>query len=260
MPLAANKSLLLSLRNIYETLAISWPTVLEATLRGTTKEACDARLDAWCKKVVAHAGMRVEVTGRENVTPGKTFLVMSNHQSHYDVPVLFYVLGPNIRMIAKTELYKVPIFGPALREAGFIEIDRSNRARAIASLQVARGRIDQGVHVWIAPEGTRSRTGELLPFKKGGFSLALEMGAPILPVALQGTRDALPASGMRSRAGATVTVKIFPPIDATAYAAPGAAAGPLKAAREALMRDVRARLASGLPGGAPEASGLGASS
>jgi 1-acyl-sn-glycerol-3-phosphate acyltransferase len=246
MPLASNKSLLLSLRNIYETLAISWPTVLEATLRGTTKEACDARLDSWCKKVVAHAGMQIEVSGRENVTPGRTFLVMSNHQSHYDVPVLFYVLGPNIRMIAKTELYKVPIFGPAIREAGFIEIDRSNRARAIASLQVARGKIGQGVHVWIAPEGTRSRTGELLPFKKGGFALALEMGAAILPVSLQGTRDALPASAMRSTAGATVTVKIFPPLEAASYAPPDAGAAQMKGAREALMRDVRERLATGL--------------
>ncbi len=246
MPPASNKSLRLSLRNIYETLAISWPTVLEATVRGTTKEACDARLDSWCKKVVAHAGMDIDVTGRDNVTPGRTFLVMSNHQSHYDVPVLFFVLGPNIRMIAKTELFKVPIFGPAIREAGFIEIDRSNRARALASLQVARGKIGQGTHVWIAPEGTRSRTGDLLPFKKGGFALALEMGAPILPVSLQGTREALPAQGMRSSPGARVRVKIFPPIEATAYAGPETSGAQLKAAREALMRDVRERLQAGL--------------
>jgi 1-acyl-sn-glycerol-3-phosphate acyltransferase len=256
MALAPKKSLFLSLQNVYETLAISWPTVLEAAVRGTTKEVCDARLDSWCKKVVGHAGMDVVVAGRENVTPGRTFLVMSNHQSHYDVPVLFYVLGPNIRMIAKTELYNVPIFGPALREAGFIEIDRSNRARAIASLQVARGTLGKGVHVWIAPEGTRSRTGELLPFKKGGFALALEMGAAILPVAIQGTRDALPANGVRSRAGARVTVKILPPIEATSYAAEGATGGELKAARDALMRDVRDRLVSGLSRG--EANGASA--
>jgi 1-acyl-sn-glycerol-3-phosphate acyltransferase len=246
MPYASKKSIALSLRNIYETLAISWPTVLEATLRGTTKEACDARLDSWCKKVVAHAKMQIEVTGKEHVTHGRTFLVMSNHQSHYDIPVLFYVLGPNIRMVAKTELFKVPIFGPAIREAGFIEIDRSNRNRAIASLGVAKGRIAEGVHVWIAPEGTRSRTGDLLPFKKGGFTLALEMGVPILPVAVQGTRNALPAKGLRSSPGAKVSVKIFPPIEASAYSPPDASASALKVARERLMRDVRDILETGL--------------
>jgi 1-acyl-sn-glycerol-3-phosphate acyltransferase len=252
MPSVLDKSLTLSLRNIYETLAISWPTVLEATLRGTTKEACDRRLDSWCKKVVEHARMEVDVKGREHLEapPGespRTFLVMSNHQSHYDIPVLFYAIGPNIRMIAKTELFRVPIFGPAIREAGFIEIDRSNRARAIASLHDARRTITEGTHVWIAPEGTRSHTGELLPFKKGGFTLALEMGVPILPITLSGTRDALPVNALRSSPGVRVSVRIHPPVEPRVYSAPeGARAPETRAARERLMRDVHAILASGL--------------
>ena len=139
--------------------------------------------------------MRVHVEGRDHMADGATYLVMSNHQSLYDVPVIFYVIGPNVRMITKVELFSVPIFGPALREAGFIAVDRSNRAKAIASLAIAKETLASGVHVWIAPEGTRSRTGELLPFKKGGFALALETGLPIRPVSVRGTRDALRAKG-----------------------------------------------------------------
>lgn len=246
MPAASKKSIVLSLRNVYETLAISWPTVLEAAVRGTTKEACDARLDSWARKVVKHAKMQIEVIGREHLATGTTYLVMSNHQSHYDIPVLFYVMGPNIRMIAKTELFKLPVFGGAIREAGFIEIDRSNRSRAIESLAVARRKIAAGTHVWIAPEGTRSKTGALLPFKKGGFALALEMGAPVLPIAIQGTRDALPAKGARSVAGAKVRVHIFPPIDARTYAPEGASPAVLKQGRERLMVEVRKTLEGGL--------------
>ena len=252
MPSAIDKSLALSLRNIYETLAISWPTVLEAALRGTTKDACDRRLDSWCKKVVHHARMKIDVTGRQHLeekrgAAPRTFLVMSNHQSHYDVPVLFYVMGPNIRMIAKTELFKVPIFGPAIREAGFIEIDRSNRSRAIASLREAKRTIEEGTHVWIAPEGTRSLTGDLLPFKKGGFTLALEMGLPILPISLSGTRNALPVNGLRSAPGVRVNVRIHPPVDPSAYAVPeGATPAASRAARERLMADVRMILMSGI--------------
>jgi 1-acyl-sn-glycerol-3-phosphate acyltransferase len=144
-------------------------------------------------------------------------------------------------MITKTELFKVPIFGPAMEAAGFIEIDRSNRERAMVSLDIARKKIAEGRNVWIAPEGTRSKTGDLLPFKKGGFNLALEAGLRILPVTLRGTRDILPAKGARSRKGAHVTVTLHPPLDARLYAVKG-----MKEGREALMKDVRAALASGL--------------
>jgi 1-acyl-sn-glycerol-3-phosphate acyltransferase len=241
MPSRQSKSLSLSLRSVYETLAISWPTVVDAARGRVSKEVCDARLASWSKKVVAHTRMKIEVHGRENVARDTTYLVMSNHQSHYDIPVLFYVLGANLRMIAKTELFRLPIFGKAIREAGFIEIDRSNRERAMQSLEVAKRRIAEGVNVWIAPEGTRSKTGALLPFKKGGFNLALETGLPILPIAIRGTRDALRARGLRSVPGAHVTVTIFPPI-----AAKGSNSQERKVAREHLMKAVRGLIESAL--------------
>ncbi len=237
---ADGKSLALSLRNIYETLAISAPTMVEAARGRVTKEVCDERLAHWAQAVVENAHIELRVRGRGHLQHGQTYLVMSNHQSLYDIPVLFHVIGPNIRMITKRELFRVPVFGNALAAAGFIAIDRSNRHAAIRSLDRARELLASGTHVWIAPEGTRSRTGQLLPFKKGAFYLAFEALLPILPVTLRGTSDALPAKGVRSTAGAHVEVSIHPSLDPAPYAARG------KAGRDELMQEVRRALESDL--------------
>ncbi|HSQ65109.1 MAG TPA: lysophospholipid acyltransferase family protein [Polyangiaceae bacterium] len=231
-------SLTLSLHNAYETLAISVPTVVDAARGRLTREACDERLRSWARKIVEHNGMRIEVHGRENVDPDTTYLVMSNHQSHYDVPVLFHVLGGTLRMVAKVELFRFPVFGRAMLEAGFIPIDRQSREKAMESLREAKEHMKAGVNVWIAPEGTRSPDGRLLPFKKGGFHLALDVGVPILPVTLQGTRRALPRGESRSRRGAQVRVTLHPPIALASYQTP--------AGVDALMTDVRARIESAL--------------
>jgi 1-acyl-sn-glycerol-3-phosphate acyltransferase len=233
-------SLALSLRNIYETLAISSPTVVDALRGRVTKAACDERLRRWAQACIRNARIELHVSGAERLASGETFLVMSNHQSLYDIPVLFCVAGPNLRMIGKKELFHVPVFGGALEASGFIEIDRSDRNAAIRSLQRARDLLASGTHVWIAPEGTRSPTGALLPFKKGAFYLALEARLPILPVTLRGTRDVLPAHGVRSTAGATVHVVVHDRIDPAPYAERG------KPGRAALMSDVRRVLESAL--------------
>jgi 1-acyl-sn-glycerol-3-phosphate acyltransferase len=240
-------SLALSLVNIYETLAICWPTLIDAARGRMDKATIDQRLADWAVKVTDHVGAEVKVEGREHLAPGKTFLVMSNHQSLYDIPVIFRVIGSNLRMVAKKELFQVPVFGKAIELGGFINIDRSDRAAAIASLESAKKTLASGTHVWMAPEGTRSRSGALLPFKKGGFNLALEAGLPILPVTLSGTRDILEAKGLRSRSGARVTVTVHPPVHPSAYgdgAMPGTAAW--KAARDRLMSDIRSALERGL--------------
>jgi 1-acyl-sn-glycerol-3-phosphate acyltransferase len=233
-------SVALSLQNIYETLAISWPTVVDAVKRRVTKEVCDNRLEGWSKNVVENAAITVHVTGREHLRPNETYLVMSNHQSLYDIPVIFYVIGPNVRMITKAELFRVPVFGGALAAAGFISIDRGDRTRAMRSLEIARALLASGTHVWIAPEGTRSRDGKLLPFKKGAFHLAFEAGLPILPLTLRGTRDVLAAQGVRSISGAQVHVTIHEKIDPTPYTKRG------KKGRTDLMEEVRRSIESGL--------------
>jgi len=233
-------SVALSLENIYETLAISWPTVVDALRGRLTKRICDDRLEGWAGEVIENARLTVTVSGREHLDRGETYLVMSNHQSLYDIPVLFYVVGPNIRMVTKKELFRVPVFGGALAAAGFISIDRSDRDAAIRSLDAARALLAGGTHVWIAPEGTRSRTGELLPFKKGAFYLAFEAGLPILPVTLKGTRDVLAAKGVASHAGAHVRVAIHEKIDPRPYTDRG------KDGRIELMNEVRRVIESGL--------------
>jgi 1-acyl-sn-glycerol-3-phosphate acyltransferase len=234
------RSLALSLHNIYETLAVSWPTMLEALQGKVTKQLCDERLTAWSRNIVQNARIDLDVVGRERLDRGRTFLIMSNHQSLYDIPVLFDVIGANLRMITKKELFDVPVFGKALRAGGFIAIDRGDRASAIASLEIARRTLAQGTHVWIAPEGTRSKTGQLLPFKKGGFNLAIDANLPILPVTLRGTRDVLAAKGVRSRSAQRVTVTIHAPIDPAPYAGQG------KEGRNRLIQDVRRALESAL--------------
>jgi 1-acyl-sn-glycerol-3-phosphate acyltransferase len=241
-------SVALSLENIYETLAISWPTVVDTLAGRLTKRICDDRLEGWAREVIENARITVTVSGRERLDRGErhgerhgeTYLVMSNHQSLYDIPVLFYVVGPNIRMVTKKELFRVPVFGGALAAAGFISIDRTDRDAAIRSLDAARALLAGGTHVWIAPEGTRSRTGELLPFKKGAFYLAFEAGLPILPVTLKGTRDVLAAKGVASHAGAHVRVAIHEKIDPRPYTDRG------KDGRVELMNEVRRVIESGL--------------
>jgi 1-acyl-sn-glycerol-3-phosphate acyltransferase len=256
---SSRKSLLLSVRNAYEALAISLPTVVDGARGLLSQKRCDERLETFAAHVMRNAEIAVSVRGREHLAGSqscrggldsaagsRTYVVMSNHQSHYDVPVLFYVLGGRLRMVAKTELFSLPLFGRAIREAGMIEVDRKNHARAVASLATAKAQLEAGTHIWIAPEGTRSTTGELLPFKKGGFVLALDIGAPILPITIQGTRDVLPAHGMLSRPGVQVHVTIHPPIETKDFAARSGSRPEAKAARDTLMNEVRLAIGSAL--------------
>ncbi|MEO7730482.1 MAG: lysophospholipid acyltransferase family protein, partial [Kofleriaceae bacterium] len=139
---------------------------------------------------------------------------MSNHQSHLDIPMLYATLpSPSIRMLAKTELFKIPLWGRGLREAEFIEVDRSNHTSAVRSIDQAARLLRDGVSIYLAPEGTRSRDGRIGKLKKGGFHLAMGTGAPIVPVAIRGTITILPRGGKVMRSGQRVSVEIGQPID-----------------------------------------------
>jgi 1-acyl-sn-glycerol-3-phosphate acyltransferase len=139
-------------------------------------------------------------------------------------------------MVAKKELYRIPVMSHAMRVAGFVELDRKNRQNAINQLKAVGSKLHQSVSLWIAPEGTRSVTGRMGAFKKGGFYMAEEMGLRILPVAVNGTRDVLPAHGLRVTRGRTVTVRVMPPIDPAPYAG----------RRDELVERVREAIESGL--------------
>lgn len=210
-------SLLLSLSSVFETLAISAPTVLDAVRGRVTVERCDVRLRGWAKRLLDGAEVTRVVKHGERAATDEVFVLMSNHRSLFDVPLLFDSFPRTLRMVTKTELFRVPIWGRAMREAGFIELDRHNKKRARESMEVAKGRLTQGVNVWIAPEGTRSRSGELGAFKTGGFHLALGTGFRILPVGIRGTEKILPADGALVSRGASVEIEFGEPVDPKRY-------------------------------------------
>ncbi len=225
---------------IAETARISVPTLLEGAVGRLTPETCDRRLDAWSRRLLDHVSIEVTTYGLELAPRDEAFVIMSNHQSLYDIPVLFQALGRRVRMVAKAELFRIPVWAGAMRAAGFVEIDRHDRERAIRALEHAKRALREGTSIWIAPEGTRSPSGKLGPFKKGGFHLAIDTGARILPVTVIGTRDVLAARGGTVRPGAQVTVTLGTPIDAREYG---------DARKDELMAAVREAIARHLPDG-----------
>ena len=164
----------------------------------------------WAAAILLASGVKVRVQGRERIPKGPV-LYVTNHQSHYDVPALVRALPGQYRIVAKKELFAIPVFGWALSLAGFIRIDRSNRESAIRSLDEAGRRMGRGQAVVVFAEGTRSGDGRLLPFKKGGFVMALRSGHPIVPVTISGSRAVLPKGGRTVRPG-VIDVVIGEPI------------------------------------------------
>lgn len=148
--------------------------------------------------------MRVTVLGRHNIKKGQSYVIVSNHQSSYDIFVLYGWLGIDIKWVMKNELRKVPVFGFAGKMGGNIYIDRSSPKAAYASLEAAKKKLVEGTSVVILPEGTRSKTGEIGPFKKGAFVLATDLNIPILPVSISGTRSILPPGTLRLFPGRAV--------------------------------------------------------
>lgn len=211
-------SIWLIARAFYETAKISIPTLTDTVSGNLDTKSSDRRVVSWSQRLFDQADMKLTLHGRKHLDTDETFIVMSNHQSLYDIPAMFLAFdGRTIRMITKKELFRVPIWGAAMKASGFVAVDRSNREAAIASLKEAQRALESGVDIWIAPEGTRSRTGVMAPFKQGGFHLAIDTGNRILPVTVTGTRDALAADGAAIAKGAEVSVTISPPVDPADY-------------------------------------------
>lgn len=232
------RSAWVSFRAMGRILGISAPTVLEAMRGRVSRDVCDRRCEAMGKGCLEDAEIELVVKGLEKLDLSQPYLFMSNHQSLYDIPILFAALKGRLRMVTKKELFKVPIWGQALQAAEFIAIDRKNRYQAIESLKQAAKLMQSGINVWIAPEGTRSRDGRLLPFKKGGFMLALDTGAKIVPVAINGAHAVIPPKSFRIRLGQRVEVEFGEPIDTTEYGVER---------REELMQRVREWMEARIP-------------
>jgi 1-acyl-sn-glycerol-3-phosphate acyltransferase len=162
------------------------------------------------------AGARLEVVRPPAPPPGPVIFA-SNHESVLDIWVLFATLPRSFRFVAKQELFELPIFGWYMRIGGHIAVDRSNHQRAVASLAVAGERIRAGTSIVAFPEGTRSRTGRIGPFKKGPFVVAREARVPVVPVAISGTGAITPSKKIEIHPG-TIRVVAGDPIDPSAFA------------------------------------------
>jgi len=182
--------------------------------RGNALQFLCARL--WSKLILATAGVKVKIRGIENITFGQHYVVMSNHQSHFDVISLFSKLPIPIYFLAKKELMKVPVFGWAMYLMGHIIIDRSDREEAFKSIDMAVEKIKAGRNVMVFPEGTRSPDGKLLPFKKGGFVLAIKGGIPILPIGIYGSNRILPKGSVKISSG-VISIVVGKPIETREY-------------------------------------------
>ena len=145
-------------------------------------------LAKWGAKTWLRAcGAKVKVTGTENIDPNRSYVFASNHRSYLDTATLFFCAGQKMGLVAKKELLKIPVLGQGIGFVNIIAIDRSNPERALRSMQKARDVMADGYSFGVFVEGTRGMPGELLPFKKGAFHLALQTGAPIVPVAIKNT-------------------------------------------------------------------------
>ena len=190
----------------------------------------------WGRSILFVSRIKVSVKGLSNIDGSKSYVYMPNHQSNFDIPVLLGTLKVQFRWLAKAELFKIPIFGQAMRKAGYISIDRNNRESAFESLKVAANKIKSGVSVLIFPEGTRSRDGNIRPFKKGGFVVAIDSGAPIVPIVITGTRSIMTKGSLRMNPG-KVTMIIHRPIQTSVYT---------RETKGALMESVRHVICDGL--------------
>ncbi|MFH1156994.1 MAG: lysophospholipid acyltransferase family protein [Pseudomonadota bacterium] len=171
---------------------------------------------SWSKLACLVGPVRVRFYGRENYDRKSAYVVVANHQSMVDIPVLHGWLGLKIKWVMKKELKRIPVFGHGCESLGCIYVDRFDREAAIQAMKDADSYLDDTASVIFFPEGTRSRDGKLLPFKKGAFRYALHSGLPILPVTIKNTGKILPCDSLDLFPGVAEVV-IHPPVDIKTY-------------------------------------------
>jgi 1-acyl-sn-glycerol-3-phosphate acyltransferase len=182
------------------------------------------------------AGIRVEVSGQQNVPPGASCIFLCNHVSNLDPPVILPAIPGRSSVLLKKELMRIPILGTAMRMGQFVPVERGNRREAAKqSVSAAAAALNSGLHILIFAEGTRSKDGRLAAFKRGPFYLAQETGACIIPVAISGTEKMMRKHSAAILPG-TARIQMLPPIDPAKYAT-----------REELMHAVREAIANALP-------------
>ncbi len=201
------------------TLFFSIWTILDVSIRTVSRKTFDKRLRLWAKMLVNNAKLDYSVHNPHNVKIDNTrpYILMCNHSSHYDIPLSLLAIEGSIRMLAKRELMEIPIWGRGMRLAEFVALDRKNPRQAIKDMRYAKTLMKQGIVLWIAPEGTRSKTGKLQKFKTGGFKLAMEAGAIIIPIGIVGSGEVMAAKSLQINKGKHVEVHIGKAVDSSEY-------------------------------------------
>jgi 1-acyl-sn-glycerol-3-phosphate acyltransferase len=170
----------------------------------------DAVQRGWTRALLGASGVRVQVEGMENLPDDGGAILVANHQSNFDIFALLFALPVSIRFVAKQELSRIPLLAQAMRSAGHVFIDRTDRRGSVRAMRAAAARMrDEGLFLGLFPEGTRSRDGRLGTFKKGSFVLAIETGLPIVPIALDGGWRLAEGRGIRS---GEVRIRVGTPI------------------------------------------------
>ncbi|MEI6609867.1 MAG: lysophospholipid acyltransferase family protein [Deltaproteobacteria bacterium] len=170
----------------------------------------------WAKILLFICDIKVQIIGRENILRGKPQIFMANNQSDFDILIVLANIPGQFRWLVKKELFQIPIFGSAMKGAGYIEIDINDKEKAMQSLNQAALRLREGKSIMAFPEGTRSRQGEIKSFKQGTFYLAINSGVPIVPISIVGSGEIMPKRSLKIKSG-RIKLIIGKPIDATNF-------------------------------------------
>ena len=192
------------------TAAVFVPVTLAARLDPSQRKA-EYVVQFWARFILAVTGVKTRSSGLEKVQRGVSYVIVSNHQSHFDILALVVELPLIVRFVVKKELRKIPLFGYATVILSCIYVDRSDSAQAVKSLQEGIRKVRPGISMLFFAEGTRSTDGKIGPFKKGGFRTAQVVGWPLLPVVVRGSRKILPKGELAFRSG-TIDVDVLDPI------------------------------------------------
>ena len=221
----------------FYTLKTSFFAVSVSFRGNLTREITNMQLNSWAKQLLELIGAnyKVEYNVPIELETGRSYILMSNHQSYYDIPLLYMTIPDkaNLRMIAKKELFRIPLWGRGLKTAEFILIDRSDHEKSIESMEAAKEKMKSGIMIYVAPEGTRSRDGKLGVFKKGGFLLAIQTESIIIPIGLRGTEGAMPPDTWDFSLGQKLEAHVGTPIDTANFSIEE---------RDTLMQEVRTQI------------------